>query len=88
LAFAEVEEHWDRLLLRSHVTRKGRRQLYQEGAVSKMLSPRDLLARLADSGGKLSPGTAMFCGTLSVQARSAEGEPLSGSPCAPASPRS
>ncbi len=72
--FAEVEEHWDRLLLRSHVTRKGRRQLYQEGAVSKMLSPRDLLARLADSGGKLSPGTAMFCGTLSVHGEIGGGE--------------
>src|SRR2546427_6039845 len=64
---ADVEKHWDRLVLRSHVTRQGRRRLYQEGAVSGMLAPRDLLARLADSGARLSPGTAMFCGTLVVR---------------------
>ena len=72
--FAELEGHWDRLVLRSHVTRQGRRRLYQEGAVSGMLAPRDLLARLADTGAKLSPGTAMFCGTLAVQGEIGGGE--------------
>ncbi len=72
--FTEVEKHWDRLVLRSHVTRQGRRRLYQEGAVSGMLAPRDLLARLADSGARLSPGTAMFCGTLAVQGEIGGGE--------------
>ena len=72
--FTEVEKHWDRLVLRSHVTRKGRRWLYQEGAVSGMLAPRDLLVRLADSGASLSPGTAMFCGTLAAQGEIGGGE--------------
>jgi len=72
--FAEVEEHWDRLVLRSHVTRQGRRRLYQEGAVSRMLAPRDLLARFAGPGAKLPPGTAMFCGTLAVQGEIGGGE--------------
>jgi hypothetical protein len=72
--FTEVEEHWDRLVLRSHVTRQGRRRLYQEGAVSGMLAPRELLARLADSGARLSPGTAMFCGTLAVRGDIGGGE--------------
>jgi len=72
--FTEVEKHWDRLVLRSHVTRKGKRRLYQEGAVSGMLAPRDLLARLADSGASLSPGAAMFCGTLAVQGEIGGGE--------------
>src|SRR5436190_18638007 len=63
-ALAELESHWDRLVLRSHVTRKGNRRLYQEGEVSKMLAPRDLLGRLT---GALPPGSAMFCGTLAVQ---------------------
>jgi Protein of unknown function (DUF2848) len=65
-SLGEVEGHWDSLLLRSHVTRKGRRRLYQEGAVDKMLSPRELLRRFAGSAGILPPGTAMFCGTLAV----------------------
>src|SRR5204863_3491915 len=72
--FTDVEAHWDRLVLCSHVTRQGNRRLYQEGAVSGMLAPRDLLARLADSGARLSPGAAMFCGTLAVQGEIGGGE--------------
>jgi hypothetical protein len=72
--FSGVEGHWDRLVLRSHVTRNGKRRLYQEGAVSGMLAPHDLLRRYADSGGKLSPGTAMFCGTLAVRGEIGGGE--------------
>src|SRR5215467_9858705 len=41
--FAELDARWDRLVLRSHVTRGGRRTLYQEGEVAHMLRPRDLL---------------------------------------------
>jgi hypothetical protein len=70
----EVGGHWDRLLLRSHVTCKGRRRLYQEGAVDKMLSPRELLARFAGSSGILPTGTAMFCGTLAVRGEIGGGE--------------
>jgi hypothetical protein len=72
--FAEVEDHWDRLLLRSHVTRCGKRLLYQEGPVSRMLAPHDLLARFPDSRDKLPPGTAMFCGTLAAQEEIGGGE--------------
>jgi 2-keto-4-pentenoate hydratase/2-oxohepta-3-ene-1,7-dioic acid hydratase in catechol pathway len=64
--FTELEARWDRLVLRSHVTRNGARRLYQEGAVGHMLSPRDLLARRSPDAG-LPPGTAMFCGTLAVR---------------------
>jgi Protein of unknown function (DUF2848) len=44
-AYDEVIPHWDRLVLRSHVVEGGERKLYQEGAVSAMLHPRDLLER-------------------------------------------
>jgi uncharacterized protein DUF2848 len=71
---ADVETHWDRLVLRSHLTRKGRRRLYQEGEVSNMRAPRDLLARLTESPGVLAPGSAMFCGTLVVQGEIGGGE--------------
>lgn len=70
----DVEDHWDRLVLRSHVTRKGKRLAYQEGPVSRMLAPRDLLARLAQSGGDFAAGTAMFCGTLAVDGQIGGGE--------------
>ena len=73
-SFTEVEGHWDRLMLRSQVTHRGQRRLYQEGAVSGMLAPRELLARFAGSSGRLSPGAAMFCGTLAVRGEIGGGE--------------
>ena len=72
--FDAIEGHWDQLILRAHVTRRGRQVLYQEGSVSGLRSPRDLLARLKDSGGTLSSGTAMFCGTLAVHGEIGGGE--------------
>ncbi|MGO4329901.1 DUF2848 domain-containing protein [Cupriavidus sp. 2TAF22] len=61
---AEVEGHWDRLILRSYATIDGERVLYQEGAVTAMRSPADLLAKFAGHGGDFSDGSAMLCGTL------------------------
>jgi len=61
-AFEDVAAHWDRLILRSHIMENGARVLYQEGAVTAMREPADLIARYA--GGRLAEGTMMFCGTL------------------------
>jgi hypothetical protein len=71
--FADVHKHWERLVLRSHVTRNGSRALYQEGPVTGMLDPKDLVQRY--TGGKpLAAGTAMFCGTLAVHGEIGGGE--------------
>jgi hypothetical protein len=70
---ADLDAHWDRLVLRSHVTRGGRRLLYQEGEVGHMLAPRELLGRFSGSA-FLAPGTAMFCGTLAVRGEIGGGE--------------
>jgi len=72
--FAELDAHWDRLVLRSYVTRGGKRVLYQEGEVSRMLAPRELMARFSGSAGFLAPGPAMFCGTLAVRGEIRGGE--------------
>lgn len=72
--FTELEEHWDRLVLRSHVTRSGKRRLYQEGGVSAMLAPRALVSGFASTAGEFPPGTAMFGGTLPVQGEIGGGE--------------
>lgn len=72
--FDEVAEHWDSLLLRSFVTRGGKRMPYQEGAVTKMLAPQDLLQRYLGAAKSLPPGTAMYCGTLSVMGTIGGGE--------------
>lgn len=61
--FEEVASHWDALILRSHVVIDGERILYQEGAVSGLLAPADLMSGYC-GGGRLPDGTAMFGGTM------------------------
>ena len=63
--YDEVKPHWAKLILRSYVSDGGTRRLYQEGSVSNMRSPEELI-RLYTGGDKLASGTAMFCGTFAV----------------------
>jgi uncharacterized protein DUF2848 len=63
--YDEVKPHWDKLVLRSFVPDGGKRRLYQEGPVTNMRSPEELI-KLYTGGDKLAPGTAMFCGTFAV----------------------
>lgn len=63
----EVSDHWDALVLRSHIVVDGRRELYQEGKVSAMRPPLELIERHADVGGAWEDGTVMFGGTLSAR---------------------
>jgi hypothetical protein len=68
--FADVEGHWDKLVLRSWLCVDEHRVLYQEGAVSGIRTPADLIERYAGTSGLdpgLPEGTAMFCGTLAAQ---------------------
>ena len=63
--YDEVKPHWDKLTLRSFVSDGGIRRLYQEGPVTNMRSPEELI-RLYTGDDRLAPGTAMFCGTFAV----------------------
>jgi len=56
--YNEVKPHWERLVLRSWTDGK----LYQEGPVTAIRSPEDLMSRYP-----LKPGYAMFCGTLAAK---------------------
>jgi len=60
---SSVAEHWDSLVLRSYVHEAGERTLYQEGPLSAMLSPAELLSCWR---APLEEGTLMFCGTLAA----------------------
>ena len=57
--YDEVKPHWEKLVLRSWADG----ELYQEGPVTAMRSPEDLLQRY----GGLRSGWAMFCGTLAAR---------------------
>ncbi|HEX6959294.1 MAG TPA: DUF2848 domain-containing protein [Ferrovibrio sp.] len=61
--YDEVAPHWDSLILRSWAVIDGRRSLYQEGAVSGLRSPDDLMTRYSNQP-SLPPGSLMFGGTL------------------------
>ncbi|HEX2197328.1 MAG TPA: DUF2848 domain-containing protein [Burkholderiales bacterium] len=56
--YDEVKPHWERLVLRAWADG----ELYQEGPVTAMRSPEDLMGRYP-----LKPGYAMFCGTLAAR---------------------
>jgi hypothetical protein len=66
-AYDEVAPHWDQLVLRSYVVELSERSLYQEGPVTTMRDPLDLVKSWTGSDAALSEGTAMFCGTLTAR---------------------
>ena len=62
-SYEEVAPHWDELVLRAWAVRDGTRELYQQSAVTAMMSPRALIREYTGSD-KLPDGSAMFSGTL------------------------
>lgn len=63
----EIADHWESLVLRSHIVVDGKRELYQEGSVAAMRAPLDLIERHTASQGAWQSGTVMFGGTLAAQ---------------------
>jgi hypothetical protein len=61
--FADVAGHWDELVIRSWIQEDGQRVLYQEGALSALRLPTELISGYAP-GGTLPAGCAMSCGTV------------------------
>jgi hypothetical protein len=61
-SYADVEDHWDKLIIRSWATIGGKRVLYQDSPISALRTPRDLIQRHAGAD-MLPAGTLMFCGT-------------------------
>jgi uncharacterized protein DUF2848 len=67
--FEEIEPHWDQLMLRSFIEEGGRKVLYQEGALSQIRAPRELIAGWRNGDPRLPPHVAMFCGTMPTVGR-------------------
>ncbi|CAH1680472.1 conserved hypothetical protein [Hyphomicrobiales bacterium] len=61
--YEEVAGHWDSLILRSYAVIDGERRKYQEGPISGLLAPADLIRGFSESG-ELPEGTALFGGTM------------------------
>lgn len=61
-----VIDHWDELHMASYATIDGKEVLYQEGPVTGLLHPAELLRRFGLEKAELAPGVVMLCGTLPV----------------------
>jgi hypothetical protein len=61
---ADVEEHWDDLVLRSWVRSGRKRRLYQEAALATLLPPAALLKGIQRHAGRVLDGVAFFSGTV------------------------
>lgn len=61
---SDVADHWDMLVLRSWIEENGEFVLYQQGLLSALLPPAELLARLSATHPPAAEGFAMTCGTV------------------------
>jgi len=60
----EVADHFDQIVMRSHVTKDGVRSLYQEGTVSEILAPDQLVALIEEHIGRKCENAVIYSGTL------------------------
>jgi hypothetical protein len=65
-AFDDLAPHWDQLILRSSVVENGVFVPYQEGTVTAIRHPEDLIRGFSGHS-ELEDGTLMFCGTLATK---------------------
>ena len=63
---SEVAEHWDQLILRAWIKEDGEYRLYQEGPLSSLRKPDDLLSRYLNEGEIPADGLGMTCGTVAA----------------------
>jgi hypothetical protein len=59
----DISGHWDQIKLRSFATIDGQRQPYQDGMLSELRRPANLIECY---GSPLAPNTVMYCGTLAA----------------------
>jgi len=63
--FADIESHWDKLFMKSYIIKDGERTLYQEGPVTAMLHPDELIRQYEEVAScSLSDNNLMYGGTF------------------------
>lgn len=62
----ELRKHWDQIRMRSFIPESGNEVLYQDGTFGSLLSPDELLERLAEDGMSMEDGTVLFGGTTNA----------------------
>jgi hypothetical protein len=62
--YSDVADHFDDILLRGWATENGEKNLYQDGGVTAMRPPEELIGLYLPGETALPSGMAMYCGTL------------------------
>ncbi|MCZ6473518.1 MAG: DUF2848 family protein [SAR324 cluster bacterium] len=70
----ELQAHWDRIELRSWVTRDGDRMLYQEGSLASILDVDAIVGSMPKDDGLGMDGLVMFSGTVASKMGMVYGE--------------
>ncbi|NBP72372.1 MAG: DUF2848 domain-containing protein [Alphaproteobacteria bacterium] len=64
--YSDVADHFDDILLRGWATENGEKNLYQDGGVTAMRPPEELIGLYLPGETTLPSGMAMYCGTLAA----------------------
>jgi len=64
--YDDAVDHFDDLILRAWATENGEKKLYQEGGVTAMRPPEELIGLYMPGETQLPAGIAMYCGTLAA----------------------
>jgi hypothetical protein len=67
--YGDLRDRWDSLVLRSWVGEAGREQLYQEGRMSDLLPPDELLEMLHRRLGGSLEGSVIYTGTIPLRGK-------------------
>lgn len=62
---SDVEDHWDEIVIKSEINEK-EKELYQEGKLSAIMTPRELIDRVKPLVGGDLVGTAIYSGTVAT----------------------
>lgn len=65
--YQEVQDHWDRIVLRSWMTSRRKKELYQEDALSSIMTVDALLKELPKEDGLPTDGMVIFSGTIGTR---------------------
>ncbi|HSO59609.1 MAG TPA: DUF2848 family protein [Desulfobacterales bacterium] len=65
-ALEDVAGHWDELTLRCRQVVDGKEILYQEGALARLMAPKELMAFVRSKIGAPLDGTIIFSGTMAT----------------------
>lgn len=65
--YPDVQDHWDRLIMRSWVRKGSERTLYQEAPLGLLLGPQELLEKMPRAHMEPQKGFALFGGTVATR---------------------